>query len=236
MLGAAFGPQSTAMGGREALPLDAEPSRTASQGRDLWRRVKRYAAGEQVDHVATRDVLVVIVTGWACEMRVLPDGKRQIFSILLPGDLVCLRAGDDLASVALVALTRLEIADTAPVGEEAGLSPDTPGLIDALHQQSRRQLDHIVRLGSLTASERVIHLLLELHERLSAIGLVKSGVFRIPLTQEVFASVLGASVVHINRTLQSLRRQGLITLRSGSVVLHDVDRLATIACFQLKSA
>ncbi len=183
----------------------------------------------QVEHPWSFDVLAVVVSGWGCELRVLPDGRRQVFSIVLPGDQVCLRAASSMASVALVALTRMEVAEAAAGGP---LSQETPGLMRALLLQSERQLDHIVRLGSLSASERVIHLLLELHARLSAIGLVKSDTFRMPLTQEIFASTLGMSVVHMNRTLQTLRKQGLITLRSGSVTLHDVPRLSALACYR----
>lgn len=230
MLGSTLGAALKAVGGRD-VRLDA-----ASSGptREFWRRVERYSPNVHVEHVSTRDILAIIVSGWACEMRVLPDGRRQIFSILLPGDLVCLRARDNLASVALVALTRLEVAETSNDTGPGRLAPETAGLVEALHLQCERQLDHIVRLGSLTAGDRVIHLLLELHARLDAIGLVKLDTFRIPLTQEVFASVLGTSVVHINRTLQRLRKQGLITLRSGSVTLHDIDRLASIACYQAR--
>jgi hypothetical protein len=37
--------------------------------------------------------------------------------------------------------------------------------------------------------------------------------------------------VHVNRTLQELRRADLITLKSGVVTILDVDRLASLAMF-----
>ena len=209
------------------------PGATAAAS-DFWRRVERFAPGAQVEHVPNRDILAIVLSGWGCEMRVLRDGRRQIFSILLPGDRVYLRAGHNMASVALVALTRMEIAETTIPTGEPGLSPSTPELVQTLRLQAERQFDHMVRLGSLNTSERIIHLLLELHTRLSAIGLVKLNTFRIPLTQELIASVLGTSVVHINRTLQQLRKQGLITLKSGSVTLHDVERLSLMCGYRAK--
>ena len=72
----------------------------------------------------------------------------------------------------------------------------------------------------------------QLYDRLDAIGLVKESTFRIPLTQEVFADALGLSVVHINRTLQQLRREGMLTVGRGTVTLHQRHKLATFACYQ----
>ena len=40
------------------------------------------------------------------------------------------------------------------------------------------------------------------------------------------------SNVHVNRVLQELRRQGLITLRGGRLTILDLPRLKTIAEFK----
>ena len=101
-----------------------------------------------------------------------------------------------------------------------------------MRQREERLFDQIVRIGRLTAKERVLNLLLELYDRLDAIGLVKENTFRIPLTQEVFADALGLSVVHINRTLQQLRREGMLTVDRGTVTLHQRHKLASFACYQ----
>ena len=98
--------------------------------------------------------------------------------------------------------------------------------------REERLFDQIVRIGRLTAKERVLNLLLELYDRLDAIGLVKENTFRIPLTQEVFADALGLSVVHINRTMQQLRREGMVTVGRGAVTLHQRHKLASFACYQ----
>ncbi|MEJ8630078.1 helix-turn-helix domain-containing protein [Sphingomonas sp. I4] len=82
-------------------------------------------------------------------------------------------------------------------------------------------LDHIVRLGCQNALQRVSHLLLELHQRLSAIGFVHAGTFPMPLTQDTLAELLGLSLVHINRIVSQLRREKLVTMRSGIVMIAD---------------
>src|SRR3954451_24912106 len=46
-----------------------------------------------------------------------------------------------------------------------------------------------------------------------------------PFTQAELADATGLSTVHVNRTLQELRGDGLITLRAGSLSVLDWDRL-----------
>jgi CRP-like cAMP-binding protein len=93
-------------------------------------------------------------------------------------------------------------------------------------------LDHAVRLGRLTAFERVAHFLLELQQRLEIAGLGDRQRFPLPLTQEILADALGLSIVHVNRTLQQLRRTGLIELRSGVAILVQPDALAKLCDYR----
>jgi DNA-binding transcriptional regulator LsrR (DeoR family) len=80
--------------------------------------------------------------------------------------------------------------------------------------------------------ERMAHLLLELYSRLSRVGLTTGRRFSVPITQEVFADALGLSVVHINRTLQQLRRERLIEMRAGYVDLLEIETLKLISSYQ----
>ncbi|HYG27415.1 MAG TPA: Crp/Fnr family transcriptional regulator, partial [Caulobacteraceae bacterium] len=132
----------------------------------------------------------------------------------------------------VTALTALEVADAEPAlaAAEAG---EAPCLAEAFAvarvQEERLLLDHMVRLGQQTAYERVAHFMIELQRRLQAAGLGDSQRFPLPLTQEILADALGLSVVHVNRTLQQLRREGLIELRSGVAILLKPDIMAQIA-------
>lgn len=179
----------------------------------------------------------LIVSGWAVRQRLLPDGRRQIFSFLIPGDGIglCLRP-HPLAMASTVALTRIETVDATAVRTAAADSATYPGLAQVIeagsHLDEARLLDNVVRLGRQTAYERVAHLLLELRERLTVAGLADDHRFPLPATQEVLADALGLSVVHINRILQQLRREKLIELNSGRVVLLNSDLLASIADYR----
>ncbi len=55
--------------------------------------------------------------------------------------------------------------------------------------------------------------------------------FRLPLTQQNVADACGLSVVHVNRTLQELRRQGLIEWRNHIVQLRNRTALEDMAGF-----
>ncbi|MFN3511907.1 MAG: Crp/Fnr family transcriptional regulator [Phenylobacterium sp.] len=78
-------------------------------------------------------------------------------------------------------------------------------------------------------------MLLDLHARLRAVGLVEGETVPFPLTQETLADTLGLSIVHMNRTLQQLRRAGLIRCRAGRLALEDRRALEQIAGFDVGS-
>lgn len=93
------------------------------------------------------------------------------------------------------------------------------------------QREWTVSLGCRSGIERLAHLFCELRWRLGAVGLADRASCPLPLTQHDLAHTLGQTSVHINRTLQELRAQGLITLRSRRLTIHDPDRLAELAHF-----
>ena len=181
----------------------------------------------------------VLLSGWACRARVLPDGRRQIFTIVVPGDAVglCVRA-EPIAQSTTFALTNTVTADASALDDAVYRhAADYPGLASAVSTASvldeASLLDHIVRLGRHTAYERMAHLFLELRWRLAAVGLGGEHKFPMPLTQEALADALGLSIVHVNRTLQQLRREGLLEVRGGWAELYKPAVLAAAADFRL---
>lgn len=216
----------SAFGGLQALQVE--------QVRAFWRGVERFEPGVQLECAPGHGVKRgVILSGWACEMRILTDGRRQIFSFLLPGDPFSIEENADLGGRGVVALTRLEVMDWANpfLGGTETRETLARTMNEAGVQKQDRLMDHMVRIGRLTARERVLHLLLELCDRLEAVGLVRGDTFRIPLTQGIFADALGLSLVHINRTLKQLRRDGHVVLKGGSVTLIRREKLAALAFY-----
>jgi CRP-like cAMP-binding protein len=83
----------------------------------------------------------------------------------------------------------------------------------------------VVNVGRRDSRTRISHLLCELATRLKANGHGDGDAFDLPLTQEQLADATGLTAVHTNRTLQKLRREGLIHLNSGSLKILDWDKL-----------
>ncbi len=83
----------------------------------------------------------------------------------------------------------------------------------------------VVNVGRRDARTRIAHLLCELALRLEASGNATGGIYQFPLTQDQVADATGLTPVHTNRTLQSLRRDGLISLSSGALQVLNWERL-----------
>jgi CRP-like cAMP-binding protein len=151
-----------------------------------------------------------LTSGWVAEQRFLSNGRRQIVDLAIPGDIV-------------------------GFGEEKGTGKVAALLNRAMAVRNARLVDHLVRLGQLSAIERAAQVFLSLYDRLSAAGLVTGHAMPMPLTQAQLAEHLGMSVVHVNRTLQQLRRDGLLEIRNGRAVLRDRTTLAAMCDYRLRS-
>lgn len=63
------------------------------------------------------------------------------------------------------------------------------------------------------------------------VGLVHANKFDLPLTQEQLGDTVGLTKVHVNRVLQRMRRESLISLSGKTLVIHDIERLGQIGEF-----
>ena len=177
----------------------------------------------------------VILEGWACRYKILPDGTRQIMAFLMPGDACDLHmnmlAVMDHSIQAITAATVVTIARH----EMDRAMTEHPLIARAMY--SAQLIDEsilrswIVSLGRRTSIQRVAHLMCELYLRLRASGLNTGSKFALPLSQIILADALGLTSVHINRVLKELRLAGAMTLSRGSVTIIDPGKLVRIAGF-----
>ena len=70
------------------------------------------------------------------------------------------------------------------------------------------------------------------HMRLNAVGLAHHDGFAFPLTQRELSECLGLTVVHANRTIQELRRRGLVELENRYLTILDRRGLPTQGMFR----
>lgn len=214
--------------------LDEEEDRAA---RSALAEMQTFPAGHEL--IAEGEPLnrpCLLLEGWAVRQRVLSDGRRQIFSFVLPGDGLGLCARPDgVALQNTLALTPVTVA-TMPL-LNARLHSGTKSVLtqaawDMISLEESFLANQVVRLGRQSAYERLIHMLLEFHDRLKAKGAVEDGSFVMPFTQEVLSDALGLSTVHTNRVLQQLRRERLIETHAASVKLVNPVLLAEIADYR----
>ena len=88
-----------------------------------------------------------------------------------------------------------------------------------------------VCLGRQSARSHLAHLLCELDVRLSGTARAEVAAFDLPLTQEQLADVLGLTSVHVNRTIQQLRAEGLIVSTGRTIRIPDIARLRGVGEF-----
>ena len=86
-------------------------------------------------------------------------------------------------------------------------------------------------LGRRSALERMAHLFCEIFVRLKLVGQTTGNSYEYPLTQLELAECLGLTPVHVNRTLQELRKRKLIEVGRGRVTIPDFTALTAMGEF-----
>lgn len=178
---------------------------------------------------------ILLLDGWLVRSKDLPSGERQVLEIHVPGDFADLhgftlkRLDHDLISVTdctvgIVPHDRLaEISDAHPhLARVYWLSTNVDAAITR---------EMTLSLGQRSAISRMAHLFCELYVRLEIVGRTRGNRFEFPLTQRELSEVLGLTVVHVNRTLQELRRRGLVEAENRHIAILDRKGLEAVADF-----
>jgi CRP-like cAMP-binding protein len=207
---------------RKALTDLCSDARSMSARRNIIRE------GDRPDHVH------LIVEGWAARYKLLADGSRQIIAFLIPGDFcdlhVTLLGAMDHS---IVSLTKSRVV-YIPRNRMNELT-DRPSVARAFWWATLVDeavlREWIVNIGRRDAFESIGHLMCELYRRMKNVGLVTNHSFELPLTQEEIADALGLTPVHVNRVLQRMRAEDLITLKKSALTILDYGRLEQASGF-----
>ena len=209
------------------------------------RAILSRAAAERVRNFAPRIDIVregdkprdvhLILAGWACRYKQLEDGRRQIVSFFLPGD-ICdlnvfiLREMDHsigtITSVTIADLSREFFDEIFVRHPRIATAFWWEGLVNSAIQR-----EWTMSLGQRTASERMAHLFCEIFLRLRLAGLTREDSCDFPLTQADLADAMGLSKVHVNRTLQELRSAELIILKGKILIVPNLEQLMNVGLF-----
>ena len=216
------------------VPLNTEERKAL---RHLSRHARRLPRGSDLIAEGDKPVSVfLLLEGWAFRYKHMIDGGRQIMAYLIPGDLCDVRIFlfeemdhsigllSDALVVQIPASEMLDLMDRFPRIERA--------LMWATLVDEATLREWLLNVGQRDALQRLAHLFCELCVRLGVVKLVddKDG-FEMPLTQAELADTTGMTTVHVNRSLQRLRKEGLIVSKDGKLRILDFPRLAEVAGF-----
>jgi len=177
----------------------------------------------------------LLLRGWTARVQDLESGQRQITEINLPGDFI------DLHSFTLkeldhdiVALTNCELAP-APHEKLAEITVNFPHLTRvywfSTNLDAAIHREWMLSAGRRSAIARVAHLFCELLVRLQVIGCAEDDNYKFPLTQVQLADCLGLTSVHVNRTLQQLRKHKVIELKDRRLRILNLAELKRLGEF-----
>lgn len=182
----------------------------------------------------TTDHLYTVLGGVMLRYRTLDDGRRQIVNFLFPGDLIGLQSAFDdevCHSVEALVDSRLCRFEKQDFHDLIVKHPSLGFDITWLAAKEETALEsHLVSLGQRSAKERVTYLAVWLLNRASATGMLEDdNRLTLPIKQAQIADMLGLSLVHTNRTLKALSREGLVDWKPGRIRIADIDKAAKYA-------
>jgi CRP/FNR family transcriptional regulator, anaerobic regulatory protein len=177
---------------------------------------------------------MILCQGFAYQFVQIPDGRRQILSIVLPGDLVSTNSvfsrpsHFSVMSLTDVKLTRLK--HEFVMGAISARQDVLEHLADACLSEAREKDELLVDIGRRTAEERIAHVVLRLAERLASLGTGTKldGRFSWPLRQQHIADMTGLTPVHVSRVVTAFRKAGIFDLSKSMLTVLDWPRLESI--------
>jgi CRP-like cAMP-binding protein len=177
----------------------------------------------------------VMIEGWACRYKTLPDGRRQITAFLMPGDFCDMHVAMlDEMDHNIATLTKARVA-TISLDDIETLIEARPELGRAFwraHLVDQSVLrEWIVGMGQRSSLESLSHLLCELCVRSQSIGLGVEGRYALPISQIALADALGLTPVHVNRIINQLRQAGIMESHHRLLIIKDLKELRSVANF-----
>jgi CRP-like cAMP-binding protein len=204
--------------------------------RNAVSETRRFPADEVVIRSGEElNVSLMLLDGWMARSKDLESGERQVTELHIAGDFADLhsftlkRLDHDIqtlteCTVAVVPHERIrDLVERYPhLGRVYWFSTNVDA---AIHRELA------LSLGQRSAISRMAHLFCELYVRLDLVGRTSGSGYQLPLTQRELSECLGLTVVHANRTLQELRRRGLVEFENRQLTIVDRPGLEGVAEF-----
>lgn len=172
----------------------------------------------------------VVLDGVMRLYRLLPNGRRQIVSFALSGDLLGMNASDrhEFSADAIGGVTVCQMSNAA----FRRLIDDNPRFLRRISELAVRELhqlrNHMVLLGRRSAEGKVATFLLDWRDRFTQPN-ETSEMVPLPMSRLDIADYLGLTVETVSRTFTKLERDGVIDIIRGGVSLLAPERAEALA-------
>lgn len=176
------------------------------------------------------DCFYVVKSGWVQQHLLLEDGRRHILDFATCGDIIGVNAcpgechdctAETITDVILCAYPSRLLCD----GGFAAADVNLPAVMAYLARESRRIHKRICIVASLSASERILHLLTDLFLRSRRRLPMAGDALMLPLNQQMIAETIGLTSVHVSRTLSLLRLNNVVDFRNQRLTVMDADAM-----------
>lgn len=196
-----------------------------------------YQEGDKPRYVYT------LFSGWVKLYKTLANGKKQVLRFAMPGDFLGFQgsfSGPVLHSAQ--ALTQ-SVLCAFPRDNILSLFEAEPKIASEMILMNARDMnicqEHLLSTGVRNARERIAFLLLEIFYRLKILGQFRAeglaeNTVAVPITQEDIAEAVGMTQIHVNRTLQQMKDDGLLLCANQKLVVLNEPALTEIASFDPK--
>lgn len=185
--------------------------------------------GERVEHSC------LIASGFVGRFSQTEDGRRQLVSFHIPGDMADIYSlmipAAPSALVALASTTILQIPHAAIRDAAASYPSFATALWRDCVADGLILAQWLLNIGRKNARGRLAHLLCEMAVRYRQIDRWDGRSFPFPVTQEDLSDALGLTAVHVNRSLKGLRQEGLALLKGGRAEILDWQGLVLAGDF-----
>ena len=164
-----------------------------------------------------------IIRGAVRTYRLLSDGRRQIGTFHLPGDVFGLETGEShrLAAEAIIDTT-VRLVKRSSLEQAAGVDVQIARKLWSMTAgELRHAEDHMLLLGRKNAMERVANFLLEMDRRLAVAGMMA-----LPMSRRDIGDYLGLTLETVSRALSQLHGEGVLGYSGDrQIVLRNRQRL-----------
>lgn len=219
---------STCMMGSVCLPVGMPSSEVAKLDELVKERLRIEKGQPLFQHGTALDALFALRTGSIKTQIIEASGQQQITGFYLPGEIVGLDGMlDGIHSSTAIAMEDSEVC-IVKLDDIDEISRYVPSL---QHQVRRLMSKEIARshqvllaLGSMRSEQRLAAFLINLSQRLTALG-YSSTDFVMRMSREEIGNYLGLTLETVSRLFSRFAREGVIRVNQREVKILDMAAL-----------